>query len=107
MALLRRRCRDYGTVTYLTQSILPAVVLHTSGNIYSNRDLWLHGQAEWQASSKPADLIWTSGADASLWVALAALIVVSVATVWAYFRLAAEARKSQSTLQPSAKFAVE
>lgn len=28
----------YGTVTYLTNSILPAVVLHTGGNIYSNID---------------------------------------------------------------------
>lgn len=39
----------YGMVTYLTDSILPAVVLHTGGNIYSNTDLWLRGRAEWQA----------------------------------------------------------
>src|SRR5204862_3538762 len=26
----------YGTVTYLTNSIRPAVVLHTAGNLYSN-----------------------------------------------------------------------
>src|ERR1700753_2785607 len=36
----------YGTVTHLTRSILPAIVLHTSGNLYSNFDLYLHGQAE-------------------------------------------------------------
>ena len=58
----------YGTVTYLTRSILPAVVLHTSGNLYSNIDLWLHGQAEWQAASGPAALVWTTGTDASFWM---------------------------------------
>jgi membrane protease YdiL (CAAX protease family) len=88
----------YGTVTYLTQSILPAVVLHTSGNIYVNTDLWLHGQAEWQAPSNATELIWTSGADASFWVALAAFTVVGVLALWAYFRLAAEARNSQASL---------
>jgi membrane protease YdiL (CAAX protease family) len=35
----------YGTGTFLTNSILPAVVLHTAGNIYSNFYLWLHRQA--------------------------------------------------------------
>jgi membrane protease YdiL (CAAX protease family) len=50
----------YGTVTYLTNSILPAVVLHTMGNLYSNTDLWLHGNAEWQASSGPTALIWNA-----------------------------------------------
>jgi membrane protease YdiL (CAAX protease family) len=29
----------YGTVSYLTDSILPAVVLHTGGNVYSNRSV--------------------------------------------------------------------
>ena len=47
----------YGSVTYLTNSILPAIVLHTSGNIYSNSNLLVHGQAEWQASAGPAALI--------------------------------------------------
>ncbi|MDP9097602.1 MAG: CPBP family intramembrane metalloprotease [Verrucomicrobiota bacterium] len=36
----------YGVVNYLTKSILPALVLHTCGNLYSNIDLWLHGQAD-------------------------------------------------------------
>ena len=83
----------YGTVTYLTQSILPAVVLHTSGNVYSNITLWLTGQAEWQASSGPAALIWTTGADASFWIAGSACLIVSAAMVWAYVQLARAARK--------------
>ena len=83
----------YGTVTFLTQSILPAVVLHTCGNIYSNITLWLTGQAEWQASSGPAALIWTTGADASFWIAGSACLIVSAAMVWAYVQLARAARK--------------
>ena len=41
----------YGLVTYLTRSILPSMVLHTAGNLYSNFDLYLYGQAEWQTSA--------------------------------------------------------
>ncbi|HEV7504463.1 MAG TPA: type II CAAX endopeptidase family protein [Thermoanaerobaculia bacterium] len=78
----------YGTVTYLTQSILPAMVLHTGGNLYSNFDLWLHGQAEWQASAGPAALIWKTGADESFWISSTALLLVVAGMVWAYFRLA-------------------
>src|SRR3954467_13325936 len=66
----------YGTVTYLTNSILPAVVLHTSGNLYSNFDLWLHGKAEWQAASGPAALIWNTGANTSFWMESLALVLV-------------------------------
>jgi CAAX prenyl protease-like protein len=82
----------YGSVTYLTNSILPAIVLHTCGNLCSNFDLWLHGQAEWQAASDPAALIWTTGADRSFWMLTAALIVVGAATAWAYVRLARAAK---------------
>ena len=84
----------YGVVTYLTKSILPAVVLHTGGNIYSNIDLWLHGQAEWQASSGPTALIWKTGADASFRISSVAVLIVAAAMVWAYFKLAHAARKS-------------
>ncbi|MEP7322594.1 MAG: CPBP family intramembrane glutamic endopeptidase [Saprospiraceae bacterium] len=41
----------YGTVTFLTKSILPSIVLHTLGNLYSNFDLWYSGHSEWQTSS--------------------------------------------------------
>lgn len=84
----------YGTITYLTDSILPAVVLHTGGNIYSNIDLWLHGQAEWQASSGTTELIWKTGADTSFWISSIALFMAGAATVWAFFKLASTTRKS-------------
>ena len=86
----------YGIVTYLTNSILPAVVLHTGGNVYSNLDLWLHGHAEWQASSDPTTLIWKAGADTSFWLAVIALLVVATAAVSVYLQLARIARDSSS-----------
>ena len=78
----------YGTVTHLTKSILPAVVLHTAGNLYSNLDLWIHGQAEWQAASVSSTLIWKTGADPAFWIASGGFVVVAAATLWAYSRLA-------------------
>jgi membrane protease YdiL (CAAX protease family) len=84
----------YGTVTSLTNSIVPAVVLHTGGNLYSNFDLWLHGQAEWQASPGPAALVWTTGPDASFWISSLALLIVAAVAAAAYLQLAIVARKS-------------
>jgi membrane protease YdiL (CAAX protease family) len=78
----------YGTVAYFTNSILPAIALHTAGNIYSNLDLWLRGQAEWQASSAGQSLVWSSGADASFWWSVVMLAAVTPPMFWAYFRLA-------------------
>ena len=74
----------YGAVTYLTKSILPAIVLHTGGNIYSNFDLWLHGQAEWQVSPHRTALIWNTGAVASFWRSGIALLIVLAAAAWAF-----------------------
>ena len=84
----------YGTVTYLTQSILPAVVLHTAGNLYSNVDLLLRGNAEWQASSYSSMLIWNTGTDASFRNSSLALLVVTAAMLLAYAKLARVTRKS-------------
>jgi membrane protease YdiL (CAAX protease family) len=77
----------YGLVTYLTGSILPAIVLHTVGNIYSNTDLWLRGRAEWQALSR-AETQWADAAGASVWPTLVAEVVLLTVTVFAYRRLA-------------------
>jgi membrane protease YdiL (CAAX protease family) len=78
----------YGTVTYLTNSIRPAVVLHTAGNTYSNLDLWLHGHAEWQAPSGGASMVWETGLDQTFVLGVAALVAVSTMMIWSYTRLA-------------------
>ncbi|HEY0612452.1 MAG TPA: type II CAAX endopeptidase family protein [Chitinophaga sp.] len=74
----------YGTVTYLTRSILPSIVLHTGGNIYSNMDLWLHGKAEWQAVAKESGIAALNG---PWWLGIGTVLLLFV-TVWAYWRLA-------------------
>jgi membrane protease YdiL (CAAX protease family) len=68
----------YGVVTSLTDSIKPAIVLHTAGNLYSNFDLWLHGHAEWQAG--------TSSGNPGF--AIVALVVLLMVTAWSFLRLA-------------------
>ena len=78
----------YGTVTHLTNSILPAVALHTAGNLYSNLDLWLHGHAEWQAPSGAATLIWKTGVDVDFWRLTVTRLIVVAAVVWSYLQLA-------------------
>ena len=88
MALLRGRRRDLGTVSYLTDSILPAVVLHTGGNVYSNLDLWLHGQAEWQAPAGEKLLVWTTGPDRAFWLEGAAFVILMAMMLIAYRTLA-------------------
>jgi membrane protease YdiL (CAAX protease family) len=83
----------YGVVTSLTKSILPAIVLHTGGNLYSNTDLWLHGKAEWQASSNATTLIWKTGADTSFWITSVALLMCTAAMLFAYSKLARVAQQ--------------
>jgi len=84
----------YGLVTYLTGSIWPAVVLHTGGNVYSNLDLLLHGQAEWQASSIAAELVWVTGVDPAFVRLALAFLIVTAAALWAYVKLAGATREA-------------
>ncbi len=78
----------YGVITQCTGSVLPAIVLHTAGNTYSNLDIWLHGKAEWQAGAGPAALIWQTGADVSLWMSAAWFVLVAALAAAAYVKLA-------------------
>ena len=78
----------YGLVSYFTDSILPAIVLHTAGNTWSNLDLWLRGRAEWQAAKGPDELIWTTGPDRAFWLQLAGLLVTAGVAAVGYRALA-------------------
>ena len=46
----------YGTLAHLTDSILPSVVLHAGGNVFSALDLFTRGRSEWQVSPTPRPL---------------------------------------------------
>lgn len=83
----------YGTLTFLTGSIGPAIVLHTAGNIYSNWHLLLYGRAEWQASTGDTALVWQTGFDAAFLESIVALLIVAGAAVGAYARLGSVARE--------------
>jgi membrane protease YdiL (CAAX protease family) len=85
----------YGMLAYLTNSILPSVVLHGGGNVFAAFALFAGGRSEWQATAMPKPSIWETGADASFWILVALTLVVGAAAVWAY---AALARVAKNTL---------
>ena len=70
----------YGGLTWASNSILPALVLHVAGDIWSLTRLWATGRPEWQLSTTAPQLLSETGADASFFVATAALIVLGAAT---------------------------
>lgn len=92
----------YGGLSYLTNSILPSMVLHAGGNILGAFDLFARGRSEWQGSSTQKPLIWESGADGSFWVSAGAAFVVGAAAVWAYTKLASVARQRLPSSEGSA-----
>jgi membrane protease YdiL (CAAX protease family) len=88
----------YGMLAYLTNSILPSMVLHAGGNVVGYVDLLLRGRSEWQASPSRQALIWETGPDASFWMASAGLLVVGGAAVCAYAALANVTRSCRESV---------
>ena len=86
----------YGTLTYLTNSIYPAMLLHAGGDVLVAFDYLARGQSEWRTSSKPAPLIWETGPDASFLLTAAGAVVISAAAIWAYRALAVVARNASA-----------
>jgi membrane protease YdiL (CAAX protease family) len=82
----------YGGLAYATNSILPGMVLHAGGDVFSLTRLWTTGQPEWQVSAKPPVLIWETGADAAFWGYVAAFLLLGSGAAWAYTALAGAAR---------------
>jgi hypothetical protein len=78
----------YGLLAYLTNSVLPRMVLHAGGNILGSLDLFMRGQSEWQASATPSPLVWASGPDASFWLSCITAVLLIAAATWAYTMLA-------------------
>jgi membrane protease YdiL (CAAX protease family) len=82
----------YGTLAYLTNSILPSMVLHAGGNVFVGLIFFTTGRSEWQGSPIPAPLIWETGTDASFWITVVGFLIVGAAAVGAYAALASVAR---------------
>lgn len=91
----------YGALAYLTESILPSMVLHAGGNIFSAFELFALGRSEWQTSASPKPLIWETGPDASFWGAVLAALTAGAAAVWAYAALARVARNVPARVPPN------
>jgi membrane protease YdiL (CAAX protease family) len=85
----------YGGIAYLTNSILPSLVLHAGGDVFSLMRLWATGQPEWQLSAQPTPLVWDSGPDAAFWSYLAAFIVLGAFAVASYAALASATRSER------------
>ncbi|HEY2712812.1 MAG TPA: CPBP family intramembrane glutamic endopeptidase [Chthoniobacterales bacterium] len=84
----------YGALAYLTNSILPSMVLHGSGNMLGSLAPFGSGASEWQATG-PGPLIWQSGADASFWISVLAFLIAGCAAIVAYAALARATREQR------------
>ncbi len=74
----------YGGLTWAANSILPALVLHSLGDVVVLTRWWLTGRPEWQIAAIPPPLVWDAGFDASFVLTAVAAIVLAVVTVKAY-----------------------
>jgi len=78
-----------GTLAYLTNSILPGLVLHATGDAVRFFLTWKLGVL---GSNPNQPLIWQSGPDRSFWMNCAVAVIFGFAAVWAYRKLAVVAR---------------
>jgi membrane protease YdiL (CAAX protease family) len=75
-----------GTMAYLTNSILPGVVLHAVNDAVRFLAVWRLGPIQ------PKTLIWESGPDASFWMSVAVVATVGGVAIWTFRKLALVAR---------------
>ena len=77
----------YGGLTWATDSILPALVLHAGGDVFSLTRLWTTGRAEWQLTAERAPLVWERGIDTAFIASLVTLVLLAGVTTLAYRKL--------------------
>ena len=75
-----------GILAYITNSILPGVVLHAASDALRFIIAMRFGP------NRPKPLIWQSGTDAAFWLRVAAVVVFGAIAVWAYRKLSAMTR---------------
>ena len=74
----------YGGLTWAVDSILPAVVLHSVGDIVVLTRWWLTGRPEWQIGATAPPLLWDSGVDTSFLFLAITAVVLAVSTAMGY-----------------------
>jgi membrane protease YdiL (CAAX protease family) len=74
----------YGGLTWAADSILPALALHSGGDIVVLTRWWATGRPEWQVAATPPTLVWEHGVDAPFVLAVTGFVVLAVFTTLAY-----------------------
>jgi membrane protease YdiL (CAAX protease family) len=72
----------YSAIAYLSNSLLPLVTIHASGDALGFLYVWLRGMPH----AKP--LLWQSGSDAALWTELGLGLLFGLLAIGAYRKLA-------------------
>jgi len=85
-----------GGLAYLTNSILPGMVLHAALDACRFLAVWRLGAAP------PERLIWQSGPDGSFWMSVGAVVLLGTVAIWAYRKLAAIAHLPSESLYQTA-----
>jgi membrane protease YdiL (CAAX protease family) len=89
----------YGGLTWAADSILPAVVLHSVGDIVVLTRWWATGRPEWQLTATAPRLVWERGIDTAFVVNAIMFVVLAALTVWAY-RTVSAMRVSMQVSRP-------
>ena len=98
----------YGGLAYATNSILPGMLLHAGGDLWSMTRQWMTGKPDWQlapASAPTPALIWDTGIDAAFVTSVVAFLLLSAIATWAIAgvrRASAAARQTTSSTRPAA-----
>jgi membrane protease YdiL (CAAX protease family) len=74
----------YGGLTWAADSILPALVLHSAGDIVVLTRWWATGLPEWQLAATPPPLVWEHGIDTSFVLTALSSVVLAISTALAY-----------------------
>lgn len=74
----------YGGLTWATDSILPALVLHSGGDLVVLTRWWATGRPELQLAATPPPLVWEDGIDASFVLTAISFVVLAFLTAGAY-----------------------
>jgi membrane protease YdiL (CAAX protease family) len=78
----------WGTLAYLTKSILPGLALHAFGDVWVLTRQWLTGAPGWQAAPEPVPLVWQTGIDAAFIGSLIGFLVFGGMCIGAFYALA-------------------
>ena len=77
----------YGGLTWAADSILPAVALHSAGDVIVLTRWWISGLPEWQLAETPPPLVWASGIDAPFVLTTLVAVALAALTTWMYWLL--------------------